>query len=152
MNPLTFISSNWRLIMVGLLIAGNVLFFRLWQDTKAEYIRYGAGVEALGKQAVVDKAKVEADHEQNLKDVKNEFEKNLPDVRAGAVAAYLAAHRVPDVAGRGAMPGIASRQPSNDGAGKECVPDEAFIADAADDAAKVAEWQEWARLNRFEVR
>lgn len=142
-----FIADNWKLIAIAALVAGNAFFFHLWQSTKDEYLTYAGGVTAVAKQAIADKERIESERDDNLKKVK-EHETNLPTVRAGAVAAYLRMH--PNT-GSGAMPGIAQSKQADDGAGKECVPDAAFVEDAADDADKIASWQEWAIRNKVPV-
>lgn len=161
MNPLAFLSlarANWQLIVFGVLIAGNVLFYNLWQHSKGELIAYSSGVEALGNDALKEKARIEDEHQSNLETVKHDYESTLPAIRAGAVAAYLAAHRVQSNAGQGSMRGITGSLPAHDGAGQKqlsapiCQSDEQFIQDAADDAQKLSEWQEWSRLNRIPVR
>lgn len=140
-----FIADNWKLIVIAALVAGNAFFFHLWQSTKDEYLTYAGGVTAVAKQAISDKERIESERNENLEKVK-EHETNLPAVRAGAVAAYLRMH---PSAGRRAMPGITQGKQADDGAGKECVPDAAFVEDAADDADKIAQWQEWAIRNKI---
>lgn len=142
-----FIADNWKLIVIAALVAGNAFFFHLWQSTKNEYLTYAGGVTAVAEQAIADKERVESERDENLQKAK-EHETNLPAVRAGAVASYLRMH--PNT-GSGAMPGIAKSKQANDGAGKECVPDAAFVEDAADDADKIAQWQEWAIRNKVPV-
>lgn len=133
------------------MLAGNVFFFNLWQSTKAEYSAYAGGVVAVAERALEDKAKVEAERDANLQKVKD-HEKNLPAIRDGAVAAFLASRRVlrPSAGGSPAA-GSAEGQQANDGAGKEFVPGDIsnFIEDAADDADKIAQWQEWAIRNNI---
>lgn len=142
-----FIADNWKLIAIAALVAGNAFFFHLWQSTKDDYLTYAGGVTAVAKQAIADKERIESERDENLKKVK-EHETNLPAVRAGAVAAYLRMH---PSASCSAMPGITQGKQANDGAGKECVPDAAFVEDAADDADKIASWQEWAIRNHIPV-
>lgn len=142
-----FIADNWKLIAIAALVAGNAFFFHLWQSTKDDYLTYAGGVTAVAKQAIADKERIESERDENLKKVK-EHEANLPAVRAGAVAAYLRMHPSTSCS---AMPGIAQGKQANDGAGKECVPDAAFIEDAADDADKINEWIMWAVRNKISI-
>lgn len=142
-----FIATNWKLIAIAALVAGNAFFFHLWQSTKDDYLTYAGGVTAVAKQAIADKERIESERDENLKKVK-EHETNLPAVRAGAVAAYLRMH---PSASCSAMPGITQGKQANDGAGKECVPDAAFIEDAADDADKINEWIMWAVRNKISI-
>jgi len=141
--------SNWRIVVFAALVAGNALFYNLWQSEKTEYLQYASGVTAVAKQAIDDKERTEQERDANLKKVK-EHEAELPSIRAGAVAAYIAAHRMPNKPGQGAMPGITQGKQANDGAGKESVSDlSGFIEDAADDADKIDQWQEWAIRNKI---
>lgn len=143
-----FITDNWKLIAIAALVAGNAFFFHLWQSTKAEYLTYAGGVTAVAKQAIADKERVESERDANLTKVK-EHEANLPTVRAGAVAAYLRMHPSTSCS---AMPGITQGKQANDGASKESVSDlSIFIEDAADDADKIVQWQEWAMRNKIPV-
>jgi len=54
-------------------------------------------------------------------------------------------------AASGGVPGNAAGQPVDDGTGKECIPDPAFIADAAEDAARVEAWRAWCTLNKCSI-
>lgn len=147
--------KHWRLLVeLGLLLI-ILLLWNAWQSVKTEYIQYGAGVEALGKQALADKDRDEAAHKANLKEVKDAFEKKLPEITAGAVAAYRAEwlRRSP---GGGAVRQPAACQPSDDGAGREPLPDQGcndaeFIQRAARDAARLEQWRTWCILNRCPV-
>lgn len=152
------ILKHWRLILIAALVALAGLFFKLWQDTRAEYIAYGAGVDAMGRDALAEKERTEREQKTNLLEVKREFEDRLPEVRAHAVAAYRAARRVPaNGAGKGSMPGIAARQPSDDGAREEPLPaggtcdDAGFIADAAEDALIREQWRAYCIRNKCPI-
>jgi hypothetical protein len=148
-------ATYWRLLLELSLVVVIGLLFHAWQDTKAEYIRYGAGVEALGEQAIADKATVEAQHKTNLEIIKRDYETKLPQATASAVAAYrtdwLRRH-----SGSSAMPSDAQCQPVNDGAGREPVSDrgcadEGFIQRAARDALRLEQWRAWCERNRCPV-
>ena len=107
---------------------------------------FKAEVAVLGKQAEAEKKRVEADHKRIAKEMSDAWAKNLEAARAGAVRNYAARLRR-DAGGR-AVPGDAAGAKAPDGAGKEqvaaCAPDEQFIRDAAEDAARLTEWQLWA--------
>lgn len=139
-------------IAFALLLAGNATFFKLWQDTKGEYIAYAAGASAIAKQAIADKEAKEREGEDNLTELRAEHESKVPEIRAGAVAAYLAAHRVrrPHPSG-GEVPGTGPGIRVDDGKVTECVPDQAFIEDAAEAETKLAAWQRYGQLNHLPV-
>lgn len=112
---------------------------------------YNTGLKAEAK-----KQEDEQKARDNLKKVQADHEKQIPTIRARAVANYLAAHSMPDDAGTSSGGGPVREDGSgiklDDGASKECVPDQALIEDAAEDAAKVAAWIEYCQLNKCPVR
>ena len=111
---------------------------------------YNTGLKAEAK-----KQEDEQKARDNLKKVQADHEKQLPTIRARAVASYLAAHRLPDDSGTSAGSGSVRQ----DGAGirmdagtsKECLDDQGFIEDAAEDAAKVEAWRAYCTLNNCPV-
>ena len=111
---------------------------------------YNTGLKAEAK-----RLRDEADQLKNLKKVQADHEKQIPTIRARAVANYLAAHRLPDDPGASAGSGSVRQ----DGAGirmdagtsKECLDDQGFIEDAAEDAAKVEAWRAYCTLNNCPV-
>lgn len=131
--------------VLALLLA---IMSKSYLDERDEFTAYRAVVEALGKKAAADKVKIEAERDANLEKVKR-YEKNLPAVRADAVAAYRlrfgAAGSCPV---SGASPGLKL----DDVSGKKLLATDGFIQDCADDAAKLTAWREWATLNRIPVK
>ena len=111
---------------------------------------YNTGLKAEAK-----RLRDEADQLKNLKKVQADHEKQIPTIRARAVANYLAAHRLPDDPGSSTGSGSVRQ----DGAGirmdagtsKECLDDQGFIEDAAEDAAKVEAWRAYCTLNNCPV-
>ena len=111
---------------------------------------YNTGLKAEAK-----KQEDEQKAKDNLKKVQADHEKQIPTIRARAVANYLAAHRLPDSPGASAGSGSVRQ----DGAGirmdagtsKECLDDQGFIEDAAEDAAKVEAWRAYCTLNNCPV-
>lgn len=145
-----FLLSNWKYVLIGLLVLANILFYRLWQNKVEEFIAFQAQVAAIGKAAEAEARSREAEQNANLVRIKETYEKDLIEVRAAALANYLTAHRVPRPNPSGSqMPGITFGKPANDGTPQECVPPESFVQDSADDANKLLEWQDWARLNKI---
>jgi hypothetical protein len=113
-----------------------------------------ASVEVLGKAAEANVARVKKEGEQNLTAVKESHEKLVPTIRAGAVAAYVAAHpaRVRYVAASGgSVPGTGAGKPLDDDAQSQCVPDTTLIESAAEDASKIAAWIDYCTRNRCPV-
>lgn len=111
---------------------------------------YNTGLKAEAKR-IEDEQKAK----DNLKKVQADHEKQIPTIRARAVANYLDAHRVPDDAGTGAGGGSVRQNGAgislDDGTGKKCVLDEGFIADAAEDAEKVEAWRAYCTMNNCPV-
>ena len=111
---------------------------------------YNTGLKAEAK-----KQEDEQKAKDNLKKVQADHEKQIPTIRARAVANYLASHRMPDdaraSAGSGAMRETGTSIRLDDGAGNECVLDQGFIEDAAEDADKVEAWRAYCTLNNCPV-
>lgn len=157
---MSLLLANWKLVVIGVLLVLLGIVGRLYIDKrdaliieKANFMTFVARVDELGKEAEAKKAKDEADQLKNLAKVKADHEKQLVEIRDGAVAAYLARlrQRVPKNPGSGAVQGGGSGIRLDDGASAQCVPDEGFIRDAAEDAEKVGAWQEYCRLNQCPV-
>ena len=111
---------------------------------------YNTGLKAEAKR-IEDEQKAR----DNLKKVKADHEKQIPTIRARAVANYLAAHRLPDNPGASAGSGSVRQDGAglrlDDGASKKCVLDQRLIEDAAEDAAKVEAWRAYCTLNNCPV-
>jgi hypothetical protein len=137
--------TNWKLILIGLLSALLALTFKLWRNEAHNFAVFKAEVAVLGKQAEAEKKRIEADHKRIAKEMSDAWAKNLEAARDNAVRNYAA--RMRRDAGSRAVPGTAAGAQAPDGAGKEQVAactDEQFIRDAAEDAARLTEWQLWA--------
>lgn len=143
--------ANWKLVAIGILSLALALTFKLYRNEVEKYALFRAQVEVLGEQAKAEKKRIETEHAKVTKEIGDAWAKNLDSVRNNAVARY----RMRDNPGRGFMPGLTIRPQEPDGASKErlaCDTDEAFIADAAEDAAKVGAWQDWARSLNLPVK
>ena len=139
---ITLLLANWKYVVIGILSALLTLTFTLWRHEVRAFDLFRAKVEVIGQEAEKKKKETEAKQNQILKETGDAWAKNLDAVRNNSVNRY----RVRGGSSGGAMPGLAFRTEKPDGTGKEqlaCEP--GFIADAAEDAAKVAAWQEWAR-------
>jgi len=155
----------WPYIVIALLVAALSGMGNLYLGKRDELTtmtgRYDAFVSAtkvIGEQATVDKAATEAEHLKNLTQVKDDHENQVEQVRNSAVAQYLAAHPASvrncpsNSSGSSAVRGDGPGLKLDDGASQKCVPDEAFIQDAADDAVKVGAWIEYCQLNKCPVK
>lgn len=161
MNPLGAIKAlPWVLVVaLGLLLGLMTRLYLGERDAlateKANYSAFVAQVALEGEQAEAANAKKDAEHKQNLKKIKEENESQIPRVRADAVANYLASvglrQRSAANPGGGAVPGNGAGIRLDDDAKRQCLPDEAFIRDAAEDAAKLEAWQRYCRMNRCPV-
>lgn len=129
-------------------------FYMLWQSSASNFTEFRIKIEVEARVAAAEAARIGALHEKTLKETKDDWNKRLPQVRSGAVAAYIAAHpeRVLPPTDTGAVPGAGNGPGIPDGTGKECVPDTVLIQDCADDALKIFEWQTWARKNELLVK
>lgn len=133
--------ANWKIVVFAVLVLALGAMTKLYLDTRDELTTFVAQVEQAGRDAQDEKARTEARHAANLEKVKAEYESNIPEIRAGAVANYRAAHRLPKpAADRRSVPDAAPGVRLDDDAERQCVPDDAFIENAAEDAAKLAAW------------
>ena len=119
----------------------------LYQSERDAFTTYRAKVEAIAEaqQAQIEKDKQQA--EQNLRQVRKDYEDRIPDIRGAAVRAYRL--RCPNTCS-GAVPGNAASVQVDDGAGKEPVADE-FVRACAEDAAKVTAFQDYCKRNNCPV-
>ena len=157
---MSLILANWKLAVIGALLILLGIVGRLYIGArddliveKANFTNFVSRVDELGKEAEAKRLRDEADQLKNLEKVKADHEKQIPTIRARAVANYLTRVRndASTNSGGGAVQGNGPGLRLDDGAGAQCVPDEAFIADAAEDAEKVEAWREYCRLNRCPV-
>ena len=119
----------------------------LYQSERDAFVAFRAEVRAIGEaqQAQVEKDKKQA--EENLRQVRKDYEEKLPAIRDAAVRAYRL--RYP-YAGGCPVPGNAASVQVDDGAGKEPVADE-FVRACAEDAAKVTAFQDYCKRNNCPV-
>jgi len=110
---------------------------------------FRATVQTLGEQAAANVKRIEQQGKDNLKKVTDDYERKIPAIRAGAVAAYKL--RYPNASSCTVCQNVPGK-PLDDAARPQCVPDSAFIESAADDAAKVSAWQAWCILNQCPVQ
>ena len=143
--------TNWKIILIGILSALLALTFKLWRDEARAFAVFQAEVDVLGRQAEAEKKRVEADHKRIAEEMSNAWAKNLEAARDNAVRNYAA--RMRRDARRSAVPGDATGAKASAGAGKEqvaaCAPDEQFVRDAAEDAARVEEAREFFQRHKF---
>ena len=119
----------------------------LYQSERDAFTTYRAKVVAIAEaqQAQVEKDKKQA--EENLRQVRKDYEDRIPDIRDAAVRAYRL--RYPN-AGRCPMPGTSTSVQVDDGAKQEPVADE-FVRACAEDAAKVTAFQDYCKRNNCPV-
>ncbi len=147
-----FALTHWKLILIGLLVASTALCFKLWREEARAFALFKAQVEVLGKAAQAEKKRTEEAHAKTTKEIKDAIPKQIAAARRHAVRNYVA--RLPVHPGGDRVPGAADSSAGIDAAGKEpvvaCRPE--FIEDAAQDAATLTAWQDWARQIGFPVR
>ena len=157
---MSLILANWKLAVIGALLILLGIVGRLYIGArddliveKANFTNFVSRVDELGKEAEAKRLRDEADQLKNLEKVKADHEKQIPTIRARAVANYLARVRNDASAnsGGGAVQGNGAGIRLDDGTGKECLDDQGFIEDAAEDAAKVEAWRAYCTLNNCPV-
>ncbi len=119
----------------------------LYQSERDAFVAFRAEVRAIGEaqQAQVEKDKKQA--EENLSQVRKDYEDKLPAIRDAAVRNYRL--RYPYTCG-GPVPGASASQQVDDGAKQEPVADE-FVRACAEDAAKVTAFQDYCKRNNCPV-
>lgn len=150
MSAIVWLLDNWRVALFAAVVALLATFYMLWQDTEKDLTVLQVQTESEAKAAKAYVKETHALHTKTLKETNNDWRKRLPEVRSGAVAAYLAAHRVPQGGNNPGDPAAHGPQVP-DGAGQECLPDRKLIEDAAEDALKIAEFQDFVRKNKLPV-
>lgn len=117
--------------------------------------RFALNTYTAGLKAEAKRLEDEQKAQDNLKKVQADHEKQIPSIRARAVANYRAAHRMPDDAGTNTGSGSVREDSAgirlDDAAGKECLVDQGFIEDAAEDAAKVEAYRAYCTLNNCPI-
>ena len=165
MNPLdTLKALPWILVVALALLLGLMTRLYLGErdalaTSRANFSAFVAGVKLEGEQAEAANARKDAEHKQNLETIKEEYESQIPRIRHEAVDNYLSGRASAVVRqrsaanpGSGAMPGNGAGIKLDDGEKRQCVFDEAFIQDAAEDAAKLDAWQQYCTLNHCPVK
>ena len=156
MNPFDWIKAAPWIACVVLALALAAMTGK-YLSKRDELVALTASVRVLGEAAEARVKAAKKESEDNLEKVKADYEKQVPEIRSSAVASYLA-RRAADparvrepVAGGGPVSGDGAGVRVDDGTLKECVPDEEFIEDAAEDAAKVEAWRSYCALNHCPV-
>lgn len=153
---------SWKwLAVIGVLIAALGTMTSLYlgkrddlQAEKANFKSFVARTEELGSEAAAKKKLDDETHAANLVQIRKDHEAKVPEIRAAAVANYLA-RRLRDSdagSGGGALLGDGAGLKLDDANQRECVPDAAFIQECGVDAEKVAAWQDYCRLNHCPVK
>lgn len=151
-----YLLANWKLAAIAVLLATTVLLGKLWINEVRSGAAYRATVEQAGRDAKEEADKINAKHEQTVKDVSDAWNKQIQPARDGAVAAYKRRNPVGMRPGCGEvrLPGYATSAEVPDGAGQEPMaqPDAGFIRDCAEDALKIGMWQKFAIDNNLPAR
>lgn len=141
-----FKALPWGLaaLMTGL----AYVMLNLYMDERDAFVAYRAEAQGIAKaqEEIIAAQKKQA--EENLNQVRQDYEAKLPVIRRDAVAAYKLRYPNADSC---PVPGNGTGQPVDDGAGKECMATE-FIADAADTEAKLASFQDYCKRNNCPIK
>lgn len=151
---MTWLTLNWKLAVIGMLAAALVGMGNMYLGKRDELAGFKATVEQAGKAAATANKLVETQHEDNLVQVRKDYEDKVPEIRSNAVANYVAAHpavvRYRTVVRT--VPADGASQPVDDDPVAECLPDEPFIENAAEDAAKLGAFQQYCKLNHCPIK
>lgn len=167
MTPIMQVMS----IAIALLAAGNIALGWLWQKEVKEFAEFKGAIVVLGEEAQKHKNQVEAEHKQTAKELKDDWERQLPKIRSAAVDNYK--RRFPlglcRDSGSSPMPGNASSPQALDGTQPERVapehpiaaPDpieitdgtqvDDFAAACGEDVLALRQWRAFAVKNKLKV-
>lgn len=152
MNPISWLRVG-TYALIGALIGALAMMTNLYLGKRDELVAYQSEVRALGQRAKDEAEETKRLHQETLIQVRKDYEDRVPQIRDDAVAAYRAANRV-RVPAKPSGSGVPAASPGlkvDDGASAQCVLDEEFIRDAAEDAAKVEAWRDYCYRNRCPV-
>lgn len=143
--------KNWTLVVIAVLALALGVTFKLWRGEVLAFAVFKAQVEVLGKQAEMEKIRVEAENKRIAKEISDAWAKNLETARDNAVRNYAARLRSNPGSRAVSKPAAGTEAPAR--AGEErvaaCTSNEQFVRDAAEDAARVKEAREFFQRHRF---
>lgn len=84
---MTFLLENWKLILMGLLLAIAALFFKLWRSEVEDFAEFKAQVKVIGEVQAQETKKTNDHNEALRKESDNENAKTRRDL-AGVYGAY----------------------------------------------------------------
>ena len=152
MNPINWLKLGVIFVII-FLVGSLATMTNLYLGKRDELIEYRSEVRVLAQRAQDEVEETKRLHQETLKQVRKDYEDRVPQIRNDAVATYRASVRVrvqPKPSGGGVLAPSPSVQ-VDDGAGAQCVLDDQFIRDAAEDAAKVEAWREYCFRNKCPV-
>lgn len=152
---MSFLLLNWKMMVIGILSVMVTLFYNLWRSEHDALVSFKSAIAATAAAAEAENARMLRVQLLNLDVLKVDYEAKIPEVIAGAVAAYKRDHP-PIVSVVTARSGGVSPNGSgiklDDAAIGKCVPDSTFIETSAVDAIKIAEWIMYCKLNHCPVK
>lgn len=161
MDPTTWFLDNWKLVLLAALTAALAGVSYLWIGEVRAFAEYKGVIKQAGKDAEIEKERVEGVHRKTLEDVSNAWNKELPLVADNAVSAYRQRYingvSIPACAN--SLPGHAGGPQVHDGAigervasGTTTQPPDSFIAACGKDALKLRRVREWVTGNGLVVK
>ncbi|TXH41849.1 MAG: hypothetical protein E6Q97_36800 [Desulfurellales bacterium] len=151
--------KEWKVVLILVLTGLLTLTAWLLDREMHAFAEFKAAVVVLGQEAEKETKRVNELHQRTLKETNDEWKKQLPSIREGAIDNYM--RRFPrGLLGNscgGQVPGDASGAKVPDGpAGQPMAPrdpqQDAFIGACARDAARLGKWQEWATKNQLQAQ
>jgi hypothetical protein len=154
--------KEWKLALIAVLSAVIVLLYNLWQSEVKDFAEFKGAVVVLGQEAEKEAKRVNALHEQTLKETRDEWNKQLPGIRNVAIDNYI--RRFPrGLCGSpsgGKVPGSAHGAEASDGTKPERVASgettgsaeqDTFVAECAKDAGKLRSLRSWVVDNKLPI-
>jgi len=149
--------SNWKLVLIGLLLCGWTLTYALLQSVKLELVEKTAVIDSIKREA---QEQAERNKQAN-KEIVDEIPRMVEQAEANAYANYLKKFgrgnaacgiRAVSVLPAGSYPAATGSAERTDAAPEEPVaPEREFVEACAYDAGTVMLWQQWATRNQVRV-
>lgn len=154
---LSILLLNWKYVVIATLTAALATMTGLYKHEVNAFNSFKLSASVQAEVAKIEVAKIEAHQGKIAEEITNAWNAQLPKVRSAAVNAYIIHHpnaQFSGVCNKTSVSGLSQETTSTqsiDGTSKECIPPSSFIANCAEDALKIQQWQNWATHNELTI-
>jgi transketolase len=138
-------------LIAGITTLAACAALHLYESERDEFTAYKATIKQALDSQYKEQVKIADQHDEALKQVKEDYETRIPDIERNAVANYVRMHPMPAAS----MPGLSVDQGIKvaDGTFQKLIPVEpGFIRECASDAAKVTAFQDLCKRDNCEIK